>query len=52
MLTLKKAENKKCCRRKSVKNYPASDWQGRYEEIHYDKVAGTSKHDKYMKDFV
>ena len=34
------------------KKYPASDWQGRYKAIHYNKVAGTSKHNKYMKDFM
>ena len=30
----------------------SSDWQGRYKAIHYNKVAGTSKHNKYMKDFM
>lgn len=34
------------------KNTLPLNWQGRDEAIHEDKVAGTSKHNEYVEDFV
>ena len=34
------------------KNTLPLNWQGRDEAIHEDKVAGTSKHNEYVEDFM